>query len=173
MFQLPDPLHPAIVHFPIVLLLIGAVGTVISVFTERWNVRKWTALVLIAGALGAFAATWSGNQAKETIGTLTESAEKLLDNHEELAETARNIAVFAGVLGLVSAFVNLKGALRPMATVATAVMSLICVYYIVEAAHLGGKMVYQHGVGTASVANSPNPGVPNSLQQNRGESGRD
>jgi uncharacterized membrane protein len=121
---------------------------------------KMDSVVLIAGALGAFAATWSGNQAKETIGTLTESAEKLLDNHEELAETARNIAVFAGVLGLVSAFVNLKGAFRPMATVATAVMSLICVYYIVEAAHLGGKMVYQHGVGTASVANAPKPSVP-------------
>jgi uncharacterized membrane protein len=134
MFQLPDPLHPAVVHFPIVLLLIGAAGAVISVFTERWNVRKWTALVLIAGALGAFAATWSGNQAKETVGTLTESAETLLDNHEELAETARNIAVFAGVLGLVSAFVNLKGAFRRVATVATAVISLICVYYIVEAA---------------------------------------
>jgi len=35
MFQLPDPLHPAIVHFPIVLLLIGAAGAVVSVFTER------------------------------------------------------------------------------------------------------------------------------------------
>jgi uncharacterized membrane protein len=169
MFQLPDPLHPAIVHFPIVLLLIGAAGAVVSVFTERWNVRKWTALLLIGGALGAFAATWSGNQAKETVGTLTESAETLLDNHEELAETARNIAIFAGFVGLVSAFVKLKGSLRHMPTVATAVLSLICVCYIVAAAHLGGKMVYQHGVGTASVANT----VPGSLGQNRGASDRD
>jgi uncharacterized membrane protein len=169
MFQLPDPLHPAIVHLPIVLLLIGAVGAVVSVFTERWNVRKWTALLLIGGALGAFAATWSGNQAKETVGTLTESVETLLDNHEELAETARNIAVFAGLLGLVSAFVNLKGAVRRVATVATAVVSLICVYYIVATAHLGGQLVYQHGVGTASVAKT----VPSSLGHNRGASDRD
>ena len=126
-------------------------------------------MLLIGGALGAFAATWSGNQAKETVGTLTESAETLLDNHEELAETARNIAIFAGFVGLVSAFVKLKGSLRHMPTVATAVLSLICVCYIVAAAHLGGKMVYQHGVGTASVANT----VPGSLGQNRGASDRD
>ena len=130
-------------------------------------------MLLIGGALGAFAATWSGNQAKETVGTLTESAETLLDNHEELAETARNIAIFAGLLGLVSAFVKLKGALRHVPSLATAVVSLICVYYIVATAHLGGQMVYQHGVGTASVANANNQIIPSSLGQNRGASDRD
>lgn len=173
MFQIPEPLHPALVRFPIVLLIIGAVGALVSVFTDKWNVRRWTALLLIAGALGAFSATWSGNQAKEIIGELPQSAETLLDNHEELAETARNLAIVAGVLGLVSAFVNLKGAFRHGVTVATALVSLICVYYIVETAHLGGKMVYQHGVGTVSAATTPKPSNPNSLEQNGGESSRD
>jgi uncharacterized membrane protein len=73
MFQIPEPLHPAVVHFPIVLLMIGTVGALVSVFTNKWNVRKWTALLLIMGALGAFAATWSGDQAKETFGELPPS----------------------------------------------------------------------------------------------------
>ena len=37
MFQLPDPLHPAIVHFPIVLLLIGATVTQRLAFILRRN----------------------------------------------------------------------------------------------------------------------------------------
>ena len=44
--------------------------------------------------------TWSGNNAKETVGVLAESAETLLDHHEELPETTRNIAIVAAVLGL-------------------------------------------------------------------------
>ena len=83
MFQIPEPLHPAMVHFPIVLLLIGAGGAVVSLFTERWYVRKWAAIALLLGALGAVVATWSGNNAKETVGVLAESAETLLDHHEE------------------------------------------------------------------------------------------
>jgi uncharacterized membrane protein len=173
MFQIPEPLHPALVHFPIVLLLIGAVGALVSVFTDKWNARKWTALLLIAGAFGAFVATWSGNQAKETIGELAQTAENLLDRHEELAETTRNVAIATGVIGLVSAFVKSKGAFRRVATLATAVMSLICVYYIVETAHLGGKMVYQHGVGTVSATATLKPSNPSSFQQNGRESDRD
>jgi hypothetical protein len=35
---------------------------------------------------------------------------------------------------------NLKGAFQHGATLAAAVLSLVCVYYIVETAHLGGTM---------------------------------
>jgi len=171
MFQIPEPLHPALVHFPIVLLIIGSFGALLSVFTDKSQVPKWTALLLIMGALGAFAATWSGNQAKETVGELPGAVEQMLDRHEELAETARNFAIVAGGLALISAFVNFKGAFRHGATVATAVMSLICVYYIVQTAHLGGKMVYQHSVGTTNVANSVNSSNPSSREQNGGERG--
>jgi uncharacterized membrane protein len=98
------------------------------------------------------------------------AVEQVLDRHEELAETARNFAIAAGALGFLSCFVNLRGILRHAPTVATAIVSLICVYYIVQTAHLGGKMVYQHGVGTTSSANSLNPNNPGSRDQN-GESG--
>jgi hypothetical protein len=35
MIPIPSPLHPAIVHFPIVLILLGAVG--VAVFIRRWH----------------------------------------------------------------------------------------------------------------------------------------
>ena len=42
MFHLPDQLHPALVHFPIVLLILGGIGAVVAVFMDRWNLRKST-----------------------------------------------------------------------------------------------------------------------------------
>ena len=157
MFHLPDPLHPALVHFPIVLLILGGIGAVVAVFTDRWNLRKWVALFLTIGAIGAFAAVWSGDQAKETTGMLSETAENLLDQHAELAHQARNFAVAAALFGLISAFVKLKGVFRYGPPLATAVISMICVWYIVQTGHLGGQMVYQHGVGTTDTVKSVNP----------------
>jgi uncharacterized membrane protein len=157
MFYLPNPLHPALVHFPIVLLILGGIGAVVAVFTDRWNLRKWVSLFLTIGAIGAFAAVWSGDQAKETTGLLSETAENLLDQHAELAHHARNLAVAAALLGLISAFVKLKGVFRSGPPLATAVISMICLLYIVQTGHLGGQMVYQHGIGTTSTLNTVSP----------------
>jgi uncharacterized membrane protein len=112
---------------------------------------------LTAGAIGAFAAVWSGDQAKETTGLLAETAENLLDQHAELAHQARNLAMAAALFGLISAFVKLKGALRYTPPLATAVISMICVWYIVQTGHLGGQMVYQHGIGTTNTVESVSP----------------
>ena len=165
MFHLPDPLHPALVHFPIVLLILGSIGAVVAIFTDRWALRKWVALFLTIGAIGAFAAVWSGDQAKETTGLLSETAENLLNQHAELAHQARNFAVAAALFGLISSFVKLKRVFCYGPPLATAVISMICVWYIVQTAHLGGQMVYQHGVGTTTTVKSVSPA-------NSGASGR-
>lgn len=170
MFHLPDPLHPALVHFPIVLLILGCIGAVVAIFTDRWNLRKWIAIFLAVGAIGTFASVWTGDQAKETTGLLSETAENLLDQHAELAHQARNLAVAAAIFGLISAFVRLKGVFRYGPPLATAVMSMICVWYIVQTGHLGGKMVYQHGVGTTNAANSVSPANAESANRQATES---
>ena len=157
MFHVPDPLHPALVHFPIVLLILGGTGAVVAIFTDRWNLRKWIALFLTLGAIGALAAVWSGDHAKETTGLLSETAENLLDQHAELAHQARNFAVAAALFAVISAFVKLKGVFRYGPPLVTALISMICVWYIVETGHLGGKMVYHHGVGTTNAINSVSP----------------
>ena len=154
MFHLPDPIHPALVHFPIVLLILGGIGALVAIFTDRWNLRKWIALLLTLGAIGAFAAVWTGDQAKETTGLPSETAENLLDQHAELAHQARNFAVAAALFALISAFVKLKSVFRYGPPLVTALISMSCVWYIVETGHLGGKMVYHHGVGTTDAINS-------------------
>ena len=65
MFTIPDPLHPAIVHFPIVLLLLGAPLAVLAVFVRKWQLPLLAAVVLGLGGAGAITATWSGGKDAE------------------------------------------------------------------------------------------------------------
>lgn len=62
MIPLPDPLHPAVVHFPVALLLLGAAVAVLAVFVRRWHLPLFAAIALSLGALGAVAATVTGEK---------------------------------------------------------------------------------------------------------------
>jgi len=53
---LPNPLHPAVVHFPIVLLLLGAVAALAAAFLPRGRLPLVAAVCLSMGAVGSVAA---------------------------------------------------------------------------------------------------------------------
>src|ERR1700751_4188378 len=111
MFSIPNPLHPAIVHFPIVLLLIGAAVAVVSVFVSGWRLALVAAALLALGAAGALFAVKTGDSAQESLGKLPPAVETLADAHEKWAErteivgaVAAALAVVAAVLGTVPAW---------------------------------------------------------------------
>ena len=101
--MLPDPLHPAVVHFPIALLLLGAPLAVVAVFVRSWNLPVLAAVVLALGGGGALVATWTGGQAAELAGELNGGGEQVLDQHEEWGGRARNAGIVAAVLAVASA----------------------------------------------------------------------
>jgi Flp pilus assembly protein TadB len=110
MFSIPNPLHPAIVHFPIVLLLIGAAVAVVCVFVSRWHLAWVAAALLALGAVGSFFAVKTGDSAKESLGELPPAVETLVDAHEKWAErteivgaVAAALAIGAAVLGTLAA----------------------------------------------------------------------
>lgn len=101
--MIPDPLHPAIVHFPIVLLLLGAPLAVIAIFFRRWHLPWLAALVLTAGALGGIAATWTGDEEEEMVAEVSKQADAILEEHEEWGERTRNVAILAATLAIIAA----------------------------------------------------------------------
>lgn len=152
--MLPDPLHPAIVHFPVVLAVIlpfFAIGAVWAIRRGARPLRAWAIPLSMAAALAASAwlAVETGEAQDERIESVV--SEKPLSAHEEMAETflagSVLIAAFA-TIGLV------RGMTGRIARVATAAGSLVLVAGAARVGHSGGQLVYRYGAASAYASNA-------------------
>lgn len=64
------PLHPLVVHAPVVLIPLSAIALVLLIFVRKWRPHyAWLAVAgLVVGTLGAVAAVLTGNAFAEAIG---------------------------------------------------------------------------------------------------------
>lgn len=160
MIPFPSPLHPAVVHFPIVLILAGTAVAALAVIVRRWHLPILAAIVLAAGAAGAVVATITGGQEEEMAGEISGAAEQILNEHEEWGETTRNLAIAAAVLAAAAAAAaNVRVAGRGL-SVAAALVALAAAYAVTETGHYGGQLVYRHGVGINTALGAEAAGVP-------------
>jgi uncharacterized membrane protein len=147
MVQIPDPLHPAVVHFPIALIFLGTLISIPTIFTHRGALPQLTAFILVLAAAAAqVAVITGGDQADEVIQRMPD-ARPLVYRHAEWGLWTRNVAVAAAcsaVLALV--FYRALTFRRVLAFVTTVIASVAC-YCASTAADRGGEMVYHHGVG--------------------------
>ncbi len=150
---IPNPLHPALVHFPIVLILLGTLVAIPAIFLRRWQLPQITACLLLLGAIGSVAATWSGEEDQEKM-KLPPQAEQIMEEHEEWGESARNLALLAAA-GAVAAAVlgRFPKACKGLSGV-TALAAVAASFCVMEAGHYGGKLVYLHGVGLGASQNT-------------------
>lgn len=150
--MIPDPLHPAIVHFPIVLLLLGAPLAIIAIFLRRWHLPWLVALVLTAGALGSFAATWTGDDEEEMVGEISQQADAILEEHEEWGERTRNVAILAAALAVFAAALSKFPIPSVSIGILCAIASIGAAVCVAQAGHYGGLLVYKHGLGVNTAA---------------------
>ncbi len=157
--ELPDPLHPAVIHFPIVFILAGAVAAVVALFIRGWMVPKYTALLLLLGAAGVFVALNTGEQAEHEAKPLTPAVHEIVEEHEEWADHTRNAVVTAAVLAVISALMGRGMIARGLALLAAiaAVTAALCVY---QTARHGGELVYENGIGVKKLVRPPAAAVP-------------
>jgi len=144
--MLPDPLHPAVVHFPIVLMTLLPLAAFGALWALRRGVapmRAWVVPVVLAGALtlSAWAAVQTGqaqeDRAEDAVG------ERTFETHEEAGE---RFLIFSGVVFVLSAAGLLRGAAGRGARFAATVATLGLLVAGVQVGHSGGTMVY----GTAT-----------------------
>jgi len=146
---LPNPLHPAIVHFPVVLafvlplLVAGAFWAIRRGANTR---RAWAAplATAVALALSAWAAVETGGADSERVERVV--AEQTIESHEEMAEAL--LAVSAAV-ALVAVAGLAGGAVGKTARVVTAVGALTVVVLVARVGHSGGQLVYRYGAADA------------------------
>ncbi len=165
--MLPDPLHPAVVHFPIVLMAFLPLAALGGLWAIRRGVsprRAWVAPAALAGllTLSAWAALQTGQSQEERAEDIV--GEQRLEIHEEGAE---RFLLLSGIVFALSAAGLVRGlpgrGARAVATVAT--LGLLVAGY--QVGHSGGTLVYGEGgsVGVSQLSNADG--------EVRGEAGRD
>ncbi|MBP9053792.1 MAG: hypothetical protein KBF94_14340 [Ilumatobacteraceae bacterium] len=96
------PAHPLLVHIPVVLVPLAAIIAIVFAFKPAWLDRFGWGLVALSGvgALGAILAAGSG-EGLEGLQNQAETAAR--EDHFELGETARTVAIifFVVVLAVV------------------------------------------------------------------------
>ena len=150
MIPFPEPLHPAVVHFPVALLLLGASVAVLAVFIRRWHLPLFAAILLSLGAVGAVIAVATGEEEEEKVEHAIPAAEPVLEEHAHWGEGARNAGILAALLAVVAAVLVKKPFGGRVLSALTACVALVAAYYVAQAGHFGGDLVYRHGAGVMS-----------------------
>ena len=158
-------MHPLVVHFPIALLLVTPLLIVCSVMfpTQRTAFGLSALLLMGVGTLGAAVAVATGNAAGELADRSPQVA-RVLENHEELAESTRMVfALLTVVFAAIVVAPLVRGRSWPSGVYAVLIGVFLVVYsggalLLVDTAHQGGRLVHQFGMH-APVAPLPTGGV--------------
>lgn len=133
--------HPLVVHFPIALLLMAVLLDLLAIALKHpaWHrVALWN---LGLGTLGAGVAVWSGLRAAE-VARHTFAIHQVMERHERLG-VATLILGSLIVAWRLLARDRLGPRSRTLAMLLMAAMAGTLAY----GAHLGGRLVYEFGVG--------------------------
>lgn len=149
-----DSLHPLIIHFPIVLLIMSPLFILIGAAMAPLRGRPYmvTALILLLLGTGSmFLAVQTGEAASE-LAERGGGVDAVLYSHETLAEETRSIFVALSALFL-AIFVLPKLLGRAETRLFSTVIPLsflllfsVGIIFLVNTAHAGGRLVHEFGV---------------------------
>lgn len=157
--MLPDPLHPAIVHFPIAFSVVVPFMIVISLVLMRKGKSVTTAWIPVFGLValmfvGALVSKNTGENEEEKVEEVV--PENAIHDHEEKAEL---FTILAGVLLAISAAGFLPAKWGRSARYLTAAMSLVVLFAAYQTGETGGDLVYEHGAASAYVGPGSASGI--------------
>jgi uncharacterized membrane protein len=141
------PLHPAVVHVPLVLAALVPILLGWLVLRGPGSRRAWAALAFLQAMVvaGGLMALDTGLVEEERLEAAVPAWP--VEMHERRARTF--VVAAAGLLLLVGAIAAAPRAARVAAPVAL-VLSLLVAALGVSAGHAGGELVYRHGAGLAA-----------------------
>jgi uncharacterized membrane protein len=147
--------HPFVDHFTVALILLAIVTDLVaSIFSSRLWLRYMALTLMIAGAIGAAGSNVTGGWEAGRVWDLVSGPGKaVLERHARLGDILP--WVFAGIalwrLGL--QFVGFLLMTRPLYLLVAFLSGVAIIYQ----GHLGAVMVYDYGIGTASLAGNQPP----------------
>ncbi|MGX9135628.1 DUF2231 domain-containing protein [Rummeliibacillus sp. JY-2-4R] len=152
------PLHPSIVHFPIALLILGAVIEIINIAVKKEMLNKLGTFLIVIGVLSGFAALASGDGAEHfAYNHLGRGIHNQIETHSFFATISMILFSVLAVIKLVFKHSMIKW--RPkfvkdwfLATLIV-ILSIAGIASLATTGHLGGKIVYENQQTTATNTN--------------------
>lgn len=135
-------LHPLVVHFPIVLLIVAALLQIIGLFYSKANWDYITLVLLASGVAGAYLSSSFFHPHTEGLPS---HAAKILERHELFASLALFASAAALILKITGMFI-VKSRKR-MIEIITAFILLFSAVSVSLTGHLGAYLTHVEGVG--------------------------
>jgi uncharacterized membrane protein len=134
-------LHPLVVHFPIVLLIVAAFMQLIAF---RINNKSYHSAIAILAMLGAVSAYLAGSVFHaHTVDNLSSKAMELFEQHEFYANLSLWTGLAGALLKTISLFRTNEKWFEALVMLSLAA-SAVCVSI---AGHHGAELVYKYGIG--------------------------
>lgn len=134
-------LHLMLTHFPIVGSIMGIGILIYGQVSKNNGIKKVALLIFMLMAILTVPVFQSGEGAEETVEHLPGVSEKIIHDHEELAETAIWVMGLLGVLSLF-AFVAIKKRIKFAHTITliTLIVSIVTAGLFIRVGNLGGQI---------------------------------
>ena len=144
------PLHPQIVHFTIVLVIVGVMFRLVSLFGKPAFASPAATTLIVIAALSSILSVQSGAAAHPPVERAPGARPAVME-HEEWGERTRTILLVLGAIELLGLALRKSPKVRAVHAVA-AVVGLVGIWAVYETGEHGGELVYAYagGVGLRS-----------------------
>ena len=149
----PAAMHPQVVHFTIVLVIVGVALRAVSLLGRPTFASPAAAALLIAAALSSVASVRTGTAAHGPVERVP-GARPAVQAHEESGERAQMVLLAIGLIELVGLAMRRSPKARLVHVLAT-VVGLGGVWAVYEAGEHGGTLVYSYAGGVGIRTGDP------------------
>jgi uncharacterized membrane protein len=151
---IPNPLHPAVVHFPLVLGILLPFVAAWALITSRRSFKgtpawRFVAVTAVLLSVSAWVSVETGQQQEDRVERVV--GEAPIHTHEEAAEGFLLGSVIVTGIVLVGL---LPGAVGRGARILAIPGTLVVVALAFQVGDSGGALVYRHGAASAYVTGS-------------------
>lgn len=136
------PLHPLVVHFPIVLLLVATLFELVNLFVKKDYLGKSSTILYVLGVISGLVTLTTGDPAEEfAYDKWGQGIHDTVELHSTLANVS--VILFA-IVAVVKLFGKLVKMNKTLITALVIVFSLAGSTTLAITGHLGGKIAYLH-----------------------------
>lgn len=145
-------LHLALAHLPIVGTIIGIAILVYGLIIKNMALQKVAFTIFVAMTLLSIPVYLAGEDTEEAVEHLSGVSEQLINEHEELAETAIWLMGVLGALSIIAAYTLARKLSFAKIIVFTGlILSLVTFGVFAQLANLGGQIRHSEIRGEQSL----------------------